>query len=226
MKGAIGNAFILNLVITFMIIFFSLLIGSMAYSKAYKTKNYLLNVIDKYEREGKRSFNSASSTTDKTDWDNEVNEYLGKIGYIINNGSTNTCPDKSTKKDGKYQTWVTNENGRYLSKKYSYDLGWELLDEDRECTLYPKTVRAGKNDTTSTSINVFGLPKESETFIYLDRKLIKSGYVWGLQWDISVSGRTMKPGTHDVTVVQYMNDDPRENPVICLTRSFKLKRPR
>ena len=122
MKGAIGNAFILNLVITFMIIFFSLLIGSMAYSKAYKTKNYLLNVIDKYEREGKRSFNSASSTTDKTDWDNEVNEYLGKIGYIINNGSTNTCPDKSTKKDGKYQTWVTNENGRYdycVYRKYS-----------------------------------------------------------------------------------------------------------
>ena len=139
---------------------------------------------------------------------------------------TATITASKGKRKAKWIVTVTNENGRYLSKKYSYDLGWELLDEDRECTLYPKTVRAGKNDTTSTSINVFGLPKESETFIYLDRKLIKSGYVWGLQWDISVSGRTMKPGTHDVTVVQYMNDDPRENPVICLTRSFKLKRPR
>ena len=52
MKGAIGNALILNIVITFIFIFFILLIGSMAYSKAYKTKNYLINMIDQYD--GKR----------------------------------------------------------------------------------------------------------------------------------------------------------------------------
>ena len=93
MKGAIGNALILNIVITFMIIFFSLLIGSMAYSKAYKTKNYILNLIDEYEREGKNSFNRRDSK-DGEDWDKDVNEYLGKIGYIINNKNINTCPDE------------------------------------------------------------------------------------------------------------------------------------
>lgn len=87
MKGAIGNAMILNIVITFMIIFFSLLIGSMAYSKAYKTKNYLINMIDKYESE--KTYEGEITFDDE--WDNEVNEYLGKIGYII---SKNACPKK------------------------------------------------------------------------------------------------------------------------------------
>lgn len=121
MKGAIGNAFILNMVITFMIIFFSLLIGSMAYSKAYKTKNYILNLIDEYEREGKNSFNRRDSK-DGEDWDKDVNEYLGKIGYIINNKNINTCPDESTKYNNSYEKWVTNENGRYdycVYRKYS-----------------------------------------------------------------------------------------------------------
>lgn len=121
MKGAIGNALILNIVITFMIIFFSLLIGSMAYSKAYKTKNYILNLIDEYEREGKNSFNRRDSK-DGEDWDKDVNEYLGKIGYIINNKNINTCPDESTKYNNSYEKWVTNENGRYdycVYRKYS-----------------------------------------------------------------------------------------------------------
>ena len=48
MKGAIGNAFILNMVITFIIIFFMLLIGSMAYSKAYKTNKFLLDSVVNY----------------------------------------------------------------------------------------------------------------------------------------------------------------------------------
>lgn len=126
MKGAIGNALILNIVITFIFIFLSLLIGSMAYSKAYKTKNYLINLIDKYEREGKSNFNSISATTDKIEWDKDVNEYLGKIGYMINSKSINTCPDESTKYNNGYEKWVTNENGRYdycVYRRYSINAG-------------------------------------------------------------------------------------------------------
>ena len=109
MKGAIGNAFILNMVITFMLIFFSLLIGSMAYSKAYKTKNYLLNLVDKYDsRKDDFDYFMFRGAPQADDWDKEVNEYLGRIGYIINNKSTSTCPDKS-KYNYKYERG--NENG-------------------------------------------------------------------------------------------------------------------
>lgn len=86
MKGAIGNAMIMNIVITFIIIFFSLLIGSMAYSKAYKTKNYLINMIDKYEAN-----TNNEEVYFEEEWDNEVNEYLGKMGYII---TDKKCPNK------------------------------------------------------------------------------------------------------------------------------------
>ena len=55
MKGAIGNALIMNIVITFIVIFYSILIGSMAYSKAYKTQydkinNKLIELREKSEK--------------------------------------------------------------------------------------------------------------------------------------------------------------------------------
>ena len=75
MKGALGNAFILNMVITFIIIFFSLLIGSMAYSKAYKTKNFIMNAIDENINNGD-SFQDFSSYTKKgKEFNDKVNEY-------------------------------------------------------------------------------------------------------------------------------------------------------
>ena len=94
MKGAIGNALILNIVITFIFIFFILLIGSMAYSKAYKTKNYLINMIDQYDgkREGFNWF-VFKGTSQSEKWEKETGEYLLKTGYQINQGGQ-TCPKK------------------------------------------------------------------------------------------------------------------------------------
>lgn len=128
MKGAIGNAFILNLVITFMLIFFSLLIGSMAYSKAYKAKNYLINLIDKYERTGKTEFYQ-SKHPDGQEWDNEVNEYFGKMGYIISN-EKNGCPFydkyqiiKNTNYGYDYCIYLkihSLENSSLIEERYNY----------------------------------------------------------------------------------------------------------
>ena len=107
MKGAIGNAFILNMVITFIIIFFSLLIGSMAYSKAYKVKNYLINEIDVFEKAGKMPKNSSKTA----EWDKEVNVFLNKIGYGLSVNNENTCTPK--KKNGDPIPKITNGAGRY-----------------------------------------------------------------------------------------------------------------
>ena len=127
MKGAIGNAFILNIVITFMLIFFSLLIGSMAYSKAYKTKNYLINMIDKYETAGKKNFGD-NSMQDGQEWDTEVNEYLGRIGYIVTS-KKNSCPNK--KEDLGYFTEKNNDNG------YDYCIyaKYEVKPQDHHTTI-------------------------------------------------------------------------------------------
>lgn len=126
MKGAIGNAFILNMVITFILIFYMLLIGSMAYSKAYKVKNYLLNSVvsfDERKRNESNLDNSNLSTMLKNNFtgnafNDYVNSSLHDYGYILSTAS-NTCP----KKDG-YEILKNNRIG-----EYDYCIYWNFTTE-------------------------------------------------------------------------------------------------
>ncbi len=131
MKGAIGNAFILNMVITFIIIFFSLLIGSMAYSKAYKTKNYLLNSIENIKQDDVTiSFLQKKSSKEK--WEEMVNPYLGQIGYNIAT-EANKCPNKE-------------ENGYKIMKNTSVG--------DYEYCIYTRNItNVGESKTVATRYN-------------------------------------------------------------------------
>lgn len=107
MKGAVGNAFILNMVITFILIFYTLLIGSMAYSKAYRTKNYLINMIDEFARNGKGDF--VSSNNLKNEWLNATNNFLRETGYPLSANETNTCKNEIDE----YYLYLGNGQGRY-----------------------------------------------------------------------------------------------------------------
>ena len=49
MKEAIGNSFLVTLAIVFLFLIMSLLVSSLSYSKAYKAKNKVVSVIEKYE---------------------------------------------------------------------------------------------------------------------------------------------------------------------------------
>lgn len=128
MKGAIGNALIMNIVITFIIIFFSLLIGSMAYSKAYKTKNYLLNLIDKYDGQinGYDWFIFKGSDQSEK-WEQETGEYLKRIGYPINQ-KANTCPNKE---EYNYIIGRDNEN----QYDYCIYVRFDIEDSDNNVTI-------------------------------------------------------------------------------------------
>lgn len=121
MKGAIGSAFILNLVITFILIFYMLLIGSMAYSKASKVKNYLLTSLVQYDE----LYGEFPQVEEKRqNWNNMVNDYLAKIGYNLSS-SDNTCPNKSgfDPKDSSYKLIRDTKIGSYdyciYKKEYS-----------------------------------------------------------------------------------------------------------
>ena len=115
MKGAIGNALILNIVITFITIFLLLVVGSMAYTKAIKTKNYLLTEVNKYVENnynsavGYNNLPSSSYPTAIAKWDEIVNPYLAKSGYPLAI-STNSCPYKN---DRGYSIVVNTKVGRY-----------------------------------------------------------------------------------------------------------------
>lgn len=133
MKGAIGNAFILNLVITFILIFYMLLIGSMAFSKAFKVKNYLINSLVEYD-ELYGVLPDNETQRESSGWNAMVNDYLAKIGYNLS-GSNNTCPNSggSDPKDSGYKLIRDTRVGSYdyCIYKKNYDTGSDMFADTK-----------------------------------------------------------------------------------------------
>lgn len=48
MKESIGSAFVLNIIIVFVAIFISLYVGSLAYTKNFKVRNRIIDIIEKH----------------------------------------------------------------------------------------------------------------------------------------------------------------------------------
>ena len=73
MKESIAQAFILNLILFFFVVLVLLLFGSINYSKAYKVKNRIITIIEKYG-----DYNAAA----KAEIEEELNIYdeLLRIG--------------------------------------------------------------------------------------------------------------------------------------------------
>jgi len=129
MKGALGNALIMNMVIVFIVIFYTMLIGSMAYSKAYKIKNYLINLIEQEETAGNHDF--GTQTGKKLEkWDKKANEYLKNVGYHISTNQLSTCP----KKEG-YNEYISNTKGRYDYCIYRSNRTGDIVDTTNHPTI-------------------------------------------------------------------------------------------
>ena len=97
MKSAIGNAFVMNFIIIFTVIFIGLFVTSISYTKALKIKNKITDIIEE-----NKGYNS--------DAIDEIQAYLKDAGYRISAGSSNTCKYK----DGTgytlvYPSAVTND---------------------------------------------------------------------------------------------------------------------
>ena len=130
MNGAIGNAFIMNLVITFIIIFFMLLIGSVAYSKSYKVNKFLMDTlmdyVDDFNVENNQKnicFDSSNDCVCKngyciTSWRDRVNPYLSRAGYILSD-TAGTCPSETKRAidevEGTYKVYPKDDG--YILKK-------------------------------------------------------------------------------------------------------------
>ena len=71
MKDAVGGSLLLNIVVIFTSIVILFFVGIIAYSKAYKIKNRIIEVIEKNE-----TYSPAIA-------ENQLNNDLGRAGYII-----------------------------------------------------------------------------------------------------------------------------------------------
>lgn len=101
MKEAIGNSFLVTLSLALMSLVMVILVASFVYSKTYRVKNRIVNIMEK-----RTEYNN---TTKK-----EIYDELSKLGYRINTVSK-TCPDLETisKDTSKVKLLHNTDRGNY-----------------------------------------------------------------------------------------------------------------
>ena len=97
MKEAIGGGWLLGFVAVFIVIFSAYLAISINYTKAFKVKNKIINIIE--EKEGyteSSNVEAGNVNLERLDSDNttegEVYKFLDTIGYAY---EISSCPDES-----------------------------------------------------------------------------------------------------------------------------------
>ena len=112
MREAIGNTFIVNLLMVFIGVMSALLVGSVSYSKAFKVKNRIIYTIEKY---GAWDIKTSSGTNVVKA---EVEASLKDIGYplIVSNPFTGGCP----KKNGAELVYGGNSGANKYENTYHY----------------------------------------------------------------------------------------------------------
>jgi len=154
MREAIGGTWIMGIVIFFIILFSSYLAISVNYSKAFKVKNGIINILEKHH--------GHTCCAQK-----EIVEYLDFVGYHIY--STCTDPYKGSLPSTKVGTneyrycLVSNVDGRqnaqlpriYYSVGVFFRLDLPLLREvfTFSITGDSKTITSAKDETNCTSID-------------------------------------------------------------------------
>ena len=74
MKEAIGGTWLFQIVIVFILLFAGFLTFAINYTKAFKVKNEMVNIIE-------RNQGFTSSTTNDFTTENEITNYLNTVGY-------------------------------------------------------------------------------------------------------------------------------------------------
>jgi len=102
MKAATGNAMLMNIMIIFIVAVMALLVTSISYTKAFRVKNRIIDIIEYHNGD----FSDGKITDD-------INKNLSDIGYRYNNGRQ--CPNM----DGAVGN--TYHGSSYLYCIYSYN---------------------------------------------------------------------------------------------------------
>lgn len=89
MREAVGNAFVVNIVILFLFLIMFVFVGTISYSKAFKIKNRIVNYIE--EQDGQIYNTDRTKLIDNgiKNAKNDIDEILSHIGYQIRIGRAN-----------------------------------------------------------------------------------------------------------------------------------------
>lgn len=122
MREAFGGSWLLGFVVLFIVLFSAYLAVSVNYTKAFKAKNKIINIIEQNE-----GFSTASNLckNNKSDaclknsksTEDKIYAYLKESGFIINDLNGKVCPDDDYKfiQDGGYcvQRVCTSQGSYY-----------------------------------------------------------------------------------------------------------------
>lgn len=79
MKSATGSALLTNIIIVFLVVVMGLLVTSISYTKAYRIKNRIVDIIEDYDGDFKNNKNKIIA---------EIDASLGSVGYRLNEGKS------------------------------------------------------------------------------------------------------------------------------------------
>lgn len=90
MREAIGNASILSLALGFVAVMILVFLSSLNYTKAFKIKNRIIDIIEEYN-DGYSTLADSSGVTNRKKIDEEVQNVLMEVGYRVNT-TNKQCP--------------------------------------------------------------------------------------------------------------------------------------
>lgn len=153
MREAIGGSQLLLIVVTLVIVIMLLLAGSIGYSKAFKTRNSILNIVQK---NGGYNISAAKVLVDSND---EIGTILNDIGYNTRIGSNRNCTDRSDSRK-------LASNGYEVEKSTDYNFCIYHYTEENgdqyygvETYMYFELPIFGSND-------MFVIPMYSESYVF------------------------------------------------------------
>lgn len=111
MKAATGNALLMNIMIVFIVVVMALLVTSISYTKAFRIKNRIIDIIEYY---------NGDFSNNKDEITNEINTSLSSVGYrLVSSPSCKKIDNKEAMKiNTNYQICIYEYNDSSRSKYY------------------------------------------------------------------------------------------------------------
>ncbi len=166
MKEAIGNAVLFNIIIVFVVVLIMFFVGSLAYSKAYKVKN---KIIEEIEKQGESSNDPANAYNaaeeDILQWLKAGEDGTG-IGYRVNtNGGHNNTSNCSSNKGE-----LVNKTGEFEYCVYRVNTCENASSERKtKCGYYYKVTTYMYFDIPIIG-ELLKIPVNGETMIFTELK--------------------------------------------------------
>ncbi len=117
MREAIGGTWLLGFVVLFIVLFSAYLAVSINYTKAFKVKNQIINIIEENEGFTKSVGDVASKSTDQlrdsTKTEDKIYYYLKDIGYATTKIDEDQCPQGDLFAGGYCVRRVCTSQGAY-----------------------------------------------------------------------------------------------------------------